>query len=53
LVVKPMTGVLDLASATADGFKDVVSDKKMQSPGIRRRSPRTFYTHKRIYKVYD
>jgi len=53
LVTKPVTGVLDLASATAEGFKDVVSDKKMMSPMQRRRPPRAFYTNKRIFKIYD
>ena len=53
LVFKPITGILDLASATADGIKQFAVDEKDKPPDKRNRYPRAFYGNFKYYKKYD
>ena len=53
LVVKPVTGVLDLASNTAEGIKNTatVFDQKANENKIR--YPRAFYGREKFYRAYE
>jgi hypothetical protein len=53
LVLKPLAGVLDMASATADGVRQLCINKELLSSETRQRTPRAFYTAKRFFKTYD
>ena len=53
MVFKPITGVLDLASASADGFINMVRKEDLSKIQKRYWEPRTFYTNKKKFDIYN
>lgn len=48
-----MTGVLDLASNTTHGMRDIIQSKSQDFYHRRHREPRTFYGENNYYQVYN
>lgn len=46
-----MTGIIDLASKTAEGLKNNLSEVEVKE--IKSRFPRVFYMKERIFKSYN
>lgn len=53
LVVKPMAGVLDVASKAAEGIKNTAGVNQLFGKNERKRPPRVFYGKNLIMKNYD
>jgi len=51
ILVKPISGLLDAASKTAEGIKNMSDDRSRKS-NSRVRPPRIFYGKYRVYKTY-
>jgi vacuolar protein sorting-associated protein 13A/C len=52
LVVKPVVGVIDLTSKTAEGIKNTANYFDEKPNEKRSRPPRVFYSREQYYKVY-
>ena len=52
LVVKPLTGVLDVASKTSEGIKNTATRDDEKPNQTRERFPRPFYGVERFYRTY-
>jgi len=52
LVIKPVAGVLDATSKTAEGVKNTVTFWDQKTNEDRMRCPRPFYGKEKFYKVY-
>ena len=52
LVVKPVTGILDLASHTTEGIKNTVTYFDDRANEEKKRKPRAFYARERYFKKY-
>lgn len=53
LVVKPMSGALDLISLTSEGIKNTTKDDEELMSDKRLRMPRPFYEVERTIREYD
>ena len=53
LVVKPISGVLDAASKTAEGVKNTALIFDKAAEDHRERDPRVFYGYERFYEAYN
>lgn len=52
-IVKPITGILDATSKTAEGFSNMVTHFDDKSNDKRMRNPRVFYDFMEYFKRYS
>ena len=53
LIIKPVAGVLDFASKTAEGIKSTATHFDDKPNEARERAPRVFYEADKYYKTYS
>ena len=51
--MKPITGVLDAASKTAEGVKNTANIFDKEKEDLRERDPRIFYGYDKFYDSYN